>query len=245
MAAEGPLHELGAISIVNSDSQGMGRIGETVRRTWQLAHAMKRWRATADGEGWPEAPPVRRLRPAGPAGGEGPDDNERVLRYLAKHTVEPAIVHGVAGEAGSLAPGHVADVVLWHAASFGVKPAAVIKGGVVAWGPSGEGNASVHGAEPTLYGPDWGATGEAPASIATTFVSRAALEAGIARALGSRRRVVAVHGTRDVRRPDLVANGAVPPIEVDPADGAVRLDDRLLRCDPVTDVPLSRIYLLG
>ncbi|MGZ5213820.1 MAG: urease subunit alpha [Actinomycetota bacterium] len=230
MAAEGPLHELGAISIINSDSQGMGRIGETVRRTWQLAHVMKRWRGSEAGSGWPHEPS---------------DDNERVLRYLAKYTVEPARVHGVESEVGSLAPGHVADLVLWDPASFGAKPVAVMKGGVVAWGPIGEGNASVHGAEPTRFGPDWGATGNAVAALATTFVSAAALDAGIARMLATRRRVVAVRGTRNIRRADLVANTAVPPIEVSPVDGTVTLHGRVLAAEPVSEVPLNRRYFLS
>jgi len=232
MAAEGPLHELGAISIVNSDSQGMGRIGETVRRTWQLAHAMKAWRASAAGEGWPDALPIE------------DDDNRRVLRYLAKHTVEPARTHGVHEEVGSLAPGHLADLVLWEPSSFGAKPVAVMKGGAMAWGPIGEGNASVHGAEPTRFGPDWGGTGDAPPGLAVTFVSAAAVEAGIERTLRTRRRVVAVRGTRGLRRTDLIANTAVPPIEVSRTDGAVTLDGRDLAADPVSHVPLNRRYFL-
>jgi len=233
MAAEGPLHEMGAISIINSDSQGMGRMGETIRRTWQLAHAMKRWRATPDGDGWPGAP-----------ADEG-DDNERVRRYLAKYTAEPARVHGISHEVGSLALGNQADIVLWEASSFGVKPFAVFKGGVVAWGPIGEGNASVHGAQPIRYGPDWGATGDAPPALTTTFVSQAALDAGIGRRLGTRRRIEAVRGTRAIRRADLVANTFVPSIKVSPEDGTVSLDGRILRAEPTHDVPLSRIYLMG
>ena len=229
MAAEGPLHDLGAISIINSDSQGMGRIGETVRRTWQLAHVMKAWRASEAGSDWPNEPT---------------DDNERVLRYLAKYTVEPARVHGIHAEVGSLTPGHVADLVLWDAASFGTKPVAVMKGGVIAWGPIGEGNASVHGAEPTRFGPDWGATGDAAAALSTTFVSGAALEAGIAGTLATRRRVIAVSGTRGIGRADLVANTAVPAIEVSRVDGTVTLDGRVLAAEPVDDVPLNRRYLL-
>ena len=135
MAAEGPLHDLGAISIINSDSQGMGRIGETVRRTWQLAHAMKAWRSTEAGQGWPSPPSLP--RPAGMTPGGA--DNERVLRYLAKHTAEPAIVHGVADEVGSLRPGRLADIVLWEPSRFGVQPALVLKAGHVAWGPLGRG----------------------------------------------------------------------------------------------------------
>jgi urease subunit alpha len=230
MAAEGPLHDMGAISIVNSDSQGMGRIGETVRRTWQLAHVMKAWRDSEAGAGWPNEPS---------------DDNARVLRYLAKYTIEPARVHGVEAEVGSLAPGHVADLVMWEPASFGVKPAAVMKAGAVAWGPVGEGNASVHGAEPTRFGPDWGGTGEAAATSAITFVSGAAMEAGIVATLATRRRVVSVRATRDIRRTDLVANTEVPPIGVSPVDGTVTLGGRVLGADPVSEVPLNRRYLLA
>jgi urease subunit alpha len=232
MRAEGPLHDLGAISIVNSDSQGMGRIGETVRRTFQLAHAMKAWRGSDDGQGWPGVT------------GEG-DDNERVLRYLAKVTVEPARVHGIADEVGSLTPGRLADLVLWEASSFGVKPAMVFKGGVIAWSAMGEGNASAHLAEPTRYGPDWGAIGRAPASVTTTFVSRAALDAGIAGTLATRRRLAAVRGTRSIRREDLARNTLVPLIRVSPEDGTVSLEGRVLRSDPVREVPLSRRYLLA
>ncbi len=134
MAAEGPLHELGAIAIVNSDSQGMGRIGETLRRTIQLAHVMKAWRASSAAEGLPGLA----------ASSTDPyDDNERVLRYLAKCTIEPAITHGLAGEVGSLAPGNLADIVLWKPAFFGAKPELVLKAGYPAWGPLGEGNASL------------------------------------------------------------------------------------------------------
>lgn len=222
MRAEGPLHDLGAISIVNSDSQGMGRIGETVRRTFQLAHTMKRAQATGTD-----------------------DDNERVLRYLAKVTEEPARVHGISHEVGSLSAGRLADLVLWEASSFGVKPVIVFKGGVAAWGAIGEGNASVHGAEPTRYGGDWGAIGRAAASVSTTFVSAASLDAGIGGSLGTRRRVVAVQGTRAIRRDDLARNRTVPPIDVSPEDGTVTLDGQELRVDPVTEVPLSRRYLLA
>jgi urease subunit alpha len=237
MAAEGPLHDLGAISIVNSDSQGMGRIGETIRRTFQLAHVMKAWRSTPHGAGWP---------PATWRGGDGSgDDNDRVLRYLAKVTAEPALVHGIATEVGSLTADHMADLVLWDAATFGVKPRMVMKAGVVAWGAVGEGNASVHGAEPTRYGADWGGIGAAASSLSTTFVGRAAVDAGIERTLGTRRRVVAVTATRGLTRADLVANTAVPPVEVSRTDGVVTLGGRVLRVEPVDEVPLSRRYLLA
>lgn len=249
MAAEGPLHELGAISILNSDSQGMGRIGETVRRVFQLAHAMKAWRESEAGSGWPEAPAVRRLGERPPVSleddGLGPDDNERVLRYLAKVTIEPARVHGLRREVGSLAPGRLADVVLWEPTRFGVRPLLVLKAGCFAWGALGEGNASVEHAEPVRYGPQWGAMGTASASLSTTFVSRDALESGVRERLGSGRRFAAVEGTRDVRREDLVANRAAPPIDVDPRDGTVTLGGRTLAAAPVDEVPLSRRYLLG
>ena len=222
MAAEGPLHDLGAISIVNSDSQGMGRIGETIRRTWQLAHVMKAW-----AEDRPD------------------DDNDRVLRYLAKYTIEPARCHGVEREVGSLTPGRIADLVLWRPTHFGVKPEIVLKAGQFAWGAMGEGNATVEAAEPRRYGPHWGAFGKAPSALSTTFVSKAALDAGIKQRIGSGRRFVAVEGTRSVRRDTLHRNSAVPPIEVDPRDGTVTLDGRVLAVEPVGDVPLGRKYLLG
>ena len=249
LAAEGPLHELGAISIVNSDSQGMGRIGETISRTWQLADAMKAWRAGPDGGGWPAAPAVRRsvARPAGwlADDGLGPDDNERVLRYLAKYTIDPAITHGVSGAVGTLAPGRLADIVLWRPGYFGVWPELVLKAGHVAWGPLGEGNATVEGAEPRRYGPHWGGYGRAAAALSATFVSRAALEAGLAARLGGERRLIPVSGTRSVRRDSLTAGRACPPITIDPADGTVRLDGRVLAAEPMGEVPLSRRYLLA
>jgi urease subunit alpha len=239
MAAEGPLHELGAIQLINSDSQGMGRIGETVRRTWQLADAMKAWRRSPDASGLPPAPAVR------PEDHEDEGDNDRVLRYLAKITVDAARTHGISEEVGTLAPGRLADVVLWDPASFGVRPAAVIKAGVVAWGPRGAGNATVPLAQPTTLGPDWGATGAAPAALSVVFASRAAVEGGLARKLGTRRRVVAVRGTRGIRRADLVANRATAEIEVDPDRREVRLAGRVLRAALVERVPLSRRYLLA
>jgi urease subunit alpha len=249
MAAEGPLHDLGAISIINSDSQGMGRIGETVRRTWQLAHAMKAWRAIEAGEYWPDSPVVRRLVPRQPDSlrddGMGADDNERALRYLAKYTIEPALTHGIAGEVGTLAPGRLADIALWKPAYFGVRPELILKAGHFAWGAIGEGNASVEAAEPRRYGPHWGGLGDTPPSLSVTFVARAALDDGIAQKIGSRRRFVAVRETRSIRRWDLIAGRACPQVDVDPADGTVSLDGRILAAPPVTTLPMSRRYLLA
>jgi urease subunit alpha len=223
MAAEGPLHELGAIGIVNSDSQGMGRMMETVRRTFQLAHVMTGWSGAQ-----PAADPV--------------DATERVLRYLAKVTIEPAITHGLADHVGSLRPGRLADVVLWEPAYFGVKPALVLKAGVVAWAPLGEGNATVEGAEPTRYRPAWGGRPRAAASLSATFVSSAATGSPDLRRHG--RSLIAVRGTRRLTRASLALNRAVAPIEVDVGDGRVTLDGQPLAVDPVAEVPLSRRYFL-
>ncbi len=249
LAAEGPLHDLGGISIINSDSQGMGRIGETVRRTWQLAHAMKAWRACRSGQGWPDAPAVARLVPRSLGSlaedGLGPDDNERVLRYLAKYTADPAITHGIFGEVGTLAPGRLADIVLWRPGFFGIRPELILKAGHFAWGAFGEGNASVEDSQPRRYGPHWGGLGLAPASLSVTFTSAAALDAGLPDRLGSSRRFAAVSGTRTVRRDHLVAGRACPQIAVKPSDGTVMLGGRVLLARPVTEVPLSRRYLLA
>ena len=249
LAAEGPLHELGAISIINSDSQGMGRIGETIRRTWQLADAMKAWRAEPGGADWPHAPRVRRARPRPAASladdGLGPDDNERVLSYLAKYTIDPAITHGVADQVGTLAPGRLADIVLWRPGYFGVKPELILKAGHFAWGALGEGNATVEGAEPRRYAAHWGGHGRTAASLSVTFVSAAAMDTGIAARLGGERRLAAIGGTRAVSRENLVAGRASPAITIDPAGGTVRLDGRRLASDPVAEVPLSRRYLLA
>ena len=223
MAAEGPLHELGAIAIVNSDSQGMGRMMETIRRTFQLAHVMRGWEGTM-------------------GSGDPLDDTERVLRYLAKVTMEPAITHGIADHVGSLQAGRMADIVLWEPAYFGVKPALVLKGGIPAWGPLGEGNASVEGAEPTRYRAHWGGTGRAAASVSATFVSGSATRSPGLAAHG--RQVIRVRGTRGLTRASLCRNRTTAPIVVDVRDGAVSLDGRPLAVEPVRDVPLSRRYFL-
>ena len=221
MSAEGPLHELGAIQITNSDSQGMGRIGETLRRTLQLAHVMKAW--------------VRE---------DATDDNERVLRYLAKCTIEPAITHGLSDHVGSLRPGRLADVVLWKPGWLGVKPELVLKSGYPAWGSYGDGNASVEWSEPRRYSAGWGGRGLAPASVSTTFVSSAIDANGFAARLGSRRTFVGVNRTRGLTRADLHANRATAEVEVHPVDGTVRLDGRVLAVDPAEDLPLNRRFFI-
>jgi len=241
MAAEGPLHELGAIQIVNSDSQGMGRIMESLRRTIQLAHAMKAWRSTAAGMGHPGLPPDE-----GPASdsGDGPDDNARVLRYLAKVTIEAAITHGVAEHVGSLRPGRLADIVLWKPAYFGVKPEAIVKGGHLAWSPLGEGNATVERAEPTRYAPEWAGMAHGAPSVSVLFVSAVADRAALGRRIDTGRQLLAIGGCRGLTRASLVLNRATAPVEVDPVDGRVSLAGRPLAVEPLTSVPLSRRYLL-
>jgi urease subunit alpha len=233
MAAEGPLHELGAIAIVNSDSQGMGRIMESLRRTLQLADAMKRWRGTEAGDGHPGLP-------AEPSPG---DDTVRVLRYLAKVTLEPAIAHGLADHVGSLRPGRLADVVLWKPGFFGVKPELVLKGGYPAWGPLGDGNATVERAEPTRYRPDWGGSGSVAARLGITFCAPGASRE-VSRRLASARHVAEIGPTRGLTRADLALNTATAPIEVDPRDGTVTLAGRVLASPPATELPMNRLYLL-
>ncbi len=240
MAAEGPLHELGAIQIVNSDSQGMGRISETFRRTMQLAHAMQAWRSTDAGSGHPGLPDLP------PASGDGRPtaDNARVLRYLAKVTIEPAIVHGIADHVGSLRPGRLADIVLWKPAYFGAKPELVLKGGHPAWAPLGEGNATVEGAEPTRYAADWAGISHAAPSVSLLFVSTSADAATLRRRLDTGREIVAIGGCRGLTRDDLLLNRATAPVDVDPRGGTVTLAGRLLAAEPLREVPLSRRYFL-
>jgi urease subunit alpha len=239
MAAEGPLHELGAIAIVNSDSQGMGRIMETVRRTFQLADVMKAWRASDAGRAVANAAGL-----ADGAAGDDPDDGDRVLRYLAKVTIEPAITHGISDHVGSLAPGRIADIVLWKPAYFGVKPEYVLKGGHHAWAPIGEGNASVERAEPTRYARDFAGLAHAAPSVAVTFVSGSADPERLRRRLDSGRAFVAVHGCRGLTRASLAWNRATAAIEVDPGDGRVTLDGVAVAAPPATELPLSRRYFL-
>ena len=231
MAAEGPLHDLGAIQIINSDSQGMGRIMETVRRSFQLASVLTRWRGST------------LLRGLDPDGLDGPDDNERVLRYLAKVTIEPAITHGLAEHVGSLRPGRLADIVLWKPAWFGAKPEVVLKSGVAAWAPLGEGNATVERAEPTRYRPDWGGSAGLAPRLGVTFSSEVAADNLRRRSVGGRE-VVPIGRTRGLTRADLWLNRATASIEIDVADGHVTLDDRALAIDPVEELPLSRRFFL-
>jgi urease subunit alpha len=228
IAAEDILHDIGAFSMMSSDSQAMGRVGEVVTRTWQTAHKMKEQRGP--------------LPPDAAVGGR--HDNFRVRRYVAKYTINPAITHGIAREVGSLEVGKLADIVLWRPAFFGAKPAVIIKGGLIVAAPMGDPNASIPTPQPVHYRPMFGALGGARHATSVTFTSRAAAEAGVAERLGLRKRFVPVSGTRAVRKRDLVLNDALPVMEVDPQTYEVRADGELLTCAPASVLPLAQLYFL-
>jgi urease subunit alpha len=225
IAAEDILHDLGVFSMISSDSQAMGRIGEVVTRTWQTAHKMK----------------VQR----GPlAGDSARNDNARIKRYVAKYTINPAITHGIAHAVGSIEPGKLADLVLWKPAFFGTKPEMIIKGGFIAWSVMGDANASIPTPQPVLYRPMFGSFGKTRQSIALTFVSKAALDAGVPSKLGLRKRAVAVERCRTIGKKDLIHNSATPQIDVDPETYEVRADGVLLTCEPMQELPLAQRYFL-
>jgi urease subunit alpha len=226
IAAEDIFHDLGAFSMLSSDSQAMGRVGEVITRTWQTAHKMKQQRgALPQDEGTSH-------------------DNFRVKRYVAKYTINPAITHGISHEVGSVAVGKLADLVLWRPAFFGTKPSAIIKGGLIVYAPMGDPNASIPTPQPVHYRPMFGAYGGATHATSVTFVSRAGLEAGIGRTLGLQKRLEAVKNTRSVRKQDMVLNDALPHVEVDPQTYEVRADGQLLTCEPATVLPLAQRYYL-
>jgi urease subunit alpha len=228
IAAEDVLHDLGAISIMSSDSQGMGRIGEVVSRTWQLAHRMKELR----GGGFDLET------------GEG-DDNPRILQYLAKYTLNPAIAHGLAHQVGSLEPGKVADIVLWQPAFFGAKPQAVIKGGFVAWAAVGDGIGSTRTSQPLIYRPMFGGLGSAPASLSLNFISRQAADAGFASRHRLSRRAVAIENTRDTFKAAMRFNSSNPDVRVDPRSLEVTIDGRVVDSPPADSLPLTQRYFVA
>jgi urease subunit alpha len=228
IAAEDILHDIGAISMMSSDSQAMGRVGEVITRTWQTAHKMKQQRGALKED----------------ASDGARNDNFRAKRYLAKYTINPAITHGISAEVGSIAVGKLADLVLWRPAFFGAKPAAIIKGGFIVAAPMGDPNASIPTPQPVHYRPMFGALGGARHATSLTFTSRAALEDGVPQRLGLAKRAVAVGGTRAVRKRDLVHNDALPVIEVDPQTYEVRADGELLTCAPAATLPLAQRYFL-
>ena len=225
IAAEDILHDLGAFSMIASDSQAMGRVGEVICRTWQTAHKMKLQRGPL-----PED--------------NGRHDNFRAKRYLAKYTINPALTHGIAHEVGSLEVGKLADIVLWKPAFFGAKPAMVIKGGSIAAAPMGDPNASIPTPQPVHYRPMFAAFGGARSATSVSFVSQAAAQAGVAEKLSLAKRLVAVKGCRAVRKADLVHNGLQPHIEVDPETYEVRADGELLTCEPADVLPMAQRYFL-
>ncbi|HUD61820.1 MAG TPA: urease subunit alpha [Acetobacteraceae bacterium] len=226
IAAEDILHDLGALSMMSSDSQAMGRVGEVTIRTWQTAHKMKQQRGALPGDG------------------DG-NDNARVKRYIAKYTINPAIAQGLANEIGSIESGKLADLVLWSPAFFGVKPDLVIKGGSIACAPMGDPNASIPTPQPVHYRPMFGVFGRALAENCVTFVSAAALEADIGATLKLQRRLVPVANTRGgIGKKSMVHNDATPAIEVDAETYEVRADGVLLTCEPATVLPMAQRYFL-
>ena len=225
IAAEDILHDLGAFSMISSDSQAMGRVGEVITRTWQTAHKMKVQRGTL-------------------AGDADKHDNVRVRRYIAKYTINPAIAHGISHEVGSLEPGKLADIVLWKPAFFGAKPALIIKGGMIAAAPMGDPNASIPTPQPVHYRHMFGALGGARTSSSVSFVSQAALDLGIGARYGLQKPLLAVRNTRTLRKADMIHNGYQPLIEVDPQTYEVRADGQLLTCEPATLLPLAQRYFL-
>src|SRR5882762_9088889 len=225
IAAEDILHDLGAISMISSDSQAMGRVGEVVARTWQTAHKMREQRGRLGEE-------------------RGENDNLRIRRYVAKYTINPALSHGMAHEIGSVEPGKVADLVLWRPALFGARPELVIKGGFIAWSQMGDPGASIPTPQPNYMRPMFGAMGRATGATSIAFVSQRAAAEGTVQALGLRKRIAAVRGCRKLGKRDMKLNDALPAISVDPETYEVRADGELLRCEPAARLPLAQLYSL-
>jgi urease subunit alpha len=225
IAAEDILHDLGAISMMASDSQAMGRVGEVVLRTWQTAHKMRVQRGLLPQD-------------------KGDADNFRVKRYIAKYTINPAIAHGIAHEVGSLEVGKLADIVLWRPAFFGVKPSLILKGGMIAAAAMGDPNASIPTPQPVHYRPMFGSFGGASFETSLTFVSALGMERGIGEELGLRRRLVAVRNCRNTGKKDMVLNDYAPKMEVNPETYEVRADGELLTCEPAAVLPMAQRYFL-
>jgi len=225
IAAEDILHDLGAFSMIASDSQAMGRVGEVIIRTWQTAHKMKVQRGAL-------------------AEDTDRNDNSRVKRYIAKYTINPAITHGIAHEVGSIEVGKLADLVLWKPAFFATKPSLIIKGGMIAAAPMGDPNASIPTPQPVHYRMMFGAMGGAVSQTCLTFVSQTALDAGIKEKLGLKKQIVAVKNTRNIRKKDMILNFYQPTIEVDSQTYEVHADGMLLTCEPVDLLPLAQRYFL-
>jgi urease subunit alpha len=225
IAAEDVLHDLGAISMMSSDSQAMGRVGEVITRTWQTAHKLRGERGRLAGE-------------------VGDHDNLRIRRYIAKYTINPAITHGIAHEVGSVEVGKLADLVLWKPAFFGAKPELVLKGGFIAWGQMGDPNASIPTPQPVMMRPMFGAFGRATGSTSLAFVSQVSLDRGTVARYGLTKRAVAVRGCRDLTKRDMKLNDALPRIVVDAETYQVTADGELLRAKPTEVLPLAQRYFL-
>jgi urease subunit alpha len=224
IAAEDILHDIGALSMMSSDSQAMGRIGEVIIRTWQTADKMKKQR--------------------GPLPGDGDNDNVRAKRYVAKYTINPAIAHGVSKHIGSVEKGKLADLVMWSPAFFGVKPDLVIKGGTIAAAPMGDPNASIPTPQPVHYRPMFGGFGKSITAGSVVFVSKAAAKSKLRERLGVEKAFVAVDGTRKITKKSMVHNGATPEITVDPETYEVTADGELLTCAPAEVLPMAQRYFL-
>ncbi|MEM9444404.1 MAG: urease subunit alpha [Verrucomicrobiota bacterium] len=226
IAAEDILHDMGVISMIASDSQAMGRVGEVISRTWQTAHKMKAQFGKLDSSQHPAA------------------DNFRALRYISKYTLNPAITHGMGHEIGSLAIGKLADIVLWKPAFFGAKPEMVLKGGMIAMANMGDPNASIPTPQPMHYRPQFASFGKAVGSASVSFMNQLALEKGIAEKLGLSKSLVAIKNTRKITKADMVYNTAQPKIEVDPETYTVKVDGEVITCEPAAEVPLAQRYFL-
>jgi urease subunit alpha len=225
IAAEDILHDMGALSMISSDGQAMGRAGEVIIRTWQTADKMKRQRGPLPGE-------------------HSRNDNLRIRRYIAKYTINPAITHGIARDVGSVAVGKLADLVIWKPMFFGVKPDLVLKCGTIVAAAMGDPNASIPTPQPVHYRPMFGAFGRARTASSVTFVSQAAIDAGVDGDLHLRKPLVAVAGTRALSKRDMILNDATPAIEVDPETYEVRADGELLACEPASVLPMAQRYFL-
>ena len=234
IAAEDVLHDLGAISMFSSDSQAMGRVGEVIIRCWQTAHKMKTQRGALPGD----------TRPGGSPGDSSRNDNNRIKRYVAKLTINPALSHGIAHEVGSIEVGKWADLVLWRPAFFGVKPSVVLKGGLIAAAAMGDPNASIPTPQPVHYRPMFGAFGRATAATSLSFVSQLSLQNGAAESYGLAKRLAAVKGNRRITKAGMVHNNAMPVMEIDPQTYEVRADGQLLTCEPATELPMAQRYFL-
>jgi urease subunit alpha len=233
IAAEDILHDMGAFSMMSSDSQAMGRVGEVITRTWQAAHKMKLQRGSLSEPGYSD-----------PNGHANEHDNARIKRYVAKYTINPAITHGISHEVGSIEVGKWADLVLWKPAFFGVKPFLILKGGSIAGAAMGDPNASIPTPQPVHYRPQFAAFGGSLARSSLTFVSQAALKQGIPDKVGMTKTVGVVKNIRKVGKKDMVHNSLLPAITVDPETYQVHADGVLLDCAPAKELPMAQRYFL-